>query len=396
MIKILFCFIFTLTLSAQTKTTVKAPDSVFADCNRARVIKLTGDYRIGPTLPPSGTGTVEELNDKKKRSKYSINGEHNSAWYRIEIGASGYLCFNIIPVKKDDDYDFMLFKGRTLCDTLAKIKINPARACISRNKVELDGKTGVSDKGLKELINEGPGDAYVKPLPVIRGEVYYLLVDNVYANGQGHTIYFYLGVPKEIAGVITDENDKPVRADITLTNARGDTIVATKSKVDGSYKLKPFLNLNGNYGLNFYNDSSFVYSRTITIKDTVGLSKLNTVLPKLKRGKKYSIGTINFYPGSDAYLPVSLPAIKNLRRLMQKNDSLQIMIIGHTNGCGSGVQQLSEWRALTIKSCLKNMKISPERIETKGLGCQEMLYPAMGTEWEQQQNRRVEIMVLRY
>ena len=54
--------------------------------------------------------------------------------------------FNITPTKAEDDYDFMLFKcgKNNFCDSLQKHKINPIRACISRDKEELNGKTGLN------------------------------------------------------------------------------------------------------------------------------------------------------------------------------------------------------------------------------------------------------------
>lgn len=388
-------------LFAQRKAVIatkpKLPDTVFADCGLSRVIVLNTPVRIGPTLPPLGFGTANELNQKKQGSKFIFDAEHNTSWYKLIIGFSGELCFNIIPLDKQDDYDFVLFKsGPYFCDSLDKYKITPVRACISRNDTFIKGMTGLSVSGKVELIREGRGDSYVKPLRVHKGEEYYLILDNVYQGGKGHSIYFYFGETVEISGIIKDDDEKPVKAEVAVTNAQGDTVAVTHSKKDGFYKLKTFLASSVRYSLNFYNDSSFIYSQNFSIRDTAGLHRLKTVLPKLNKGKKYSIGNINFYPGSDNYLPASLPCIKNLCRLMAKNDSLKILIIGHTNGGGGGTMELSKARAEAIQFYLYKHRIPVSRVEVKGMGGKELLYPVTGTEWEQEQNRRVEIMVLSY
>jgi outer membrane protein OmpA-like peptidoglycan-associated protein len=393
-------FLFFSSFGQKTQPLIKktaVPDSVFPDCGIAHTVILNGPKRIGPTLTPTGPGISNELLQKKQGSKFIFDQEHNTAWYKLIIGFTGELCFNIIPLDKHDDYDFILFKaGPYFCDSLDKNKISPLRACISRNDTAIKSMTGLSVNGKKELVKEGRGDSYVKPLRVTKGEEYYLILDNVYPEGKGHSIYFYYGETIEISGVVKDEKERPVKAEVAVTNDRGDTIMVTHSKKDGFYKLKAFLSPNTNYGLNFYNDSSFVYSKSFTLKDTAGLRKLKTVLPKLNKGKKYSIGTINFYPGSDTYLPVSLPAIRNLARLMSKNDSLKILIIGHTNGSGGGTMELSKARAEAIQFHLYRHKIAKQRVQVKGMGGQELLYPVTGSEWEQEQNRRVEIMVLSY
>lgn len=62
------------------------------------------------------------------------------------------------------------------------------RTCISRNDKSLKSMTGLSADAEHEYIHSGVGESYVKALPVKAGEWYYLLVDNVYSNGGGHTV----------------------------------------------------------------------------------------------------------------------------------------------------------------------------------------------------------------
>jgi outer membrane protein OmpA-like peptidoglycan-associated protein len=122
-------------------------------------------------------------------------------------------------------------------------------------------------------------------------------------------------------------------------------------------------------------------------------------LPKLKKGKKYTLGSINFFGNSPEYLPSSAPAIENLYKLMKKNKNLEILIEGHTNGCfggGMDVNVLSQLRAEKIGDYLFVKGIEHTRIKTEGKGCKEMLYPSPKSELEQELNRRVEIKVLEF
>lgn len=376
------------------------PDTVFCDCEQARTITIGGNAKVNKTIPPPGSGEKQEISQHKQRTKYAFEKEHHSAWYKLLINNSGHLCFNIVPSNKEDDYDFMLFKGtaKGFCDSLMPYRIKPVRACISRDKEDLEGKTGMSYKGSKEFENEGVGDAFVIPVFVTKGEVYYLVLDNVYDNGDGHSIQFYFEEPVKIKGVILDEKNKPMVAEIALTNMKGDTLELTKSKTDGSYEINSYFRPKINYLLNFYNDSSFTFTKNIFLKDTAELKNIRTVLPQLKKGVKRPIGSINFYGGSPDYIPNAIPSLNNLYRLLVKNPNLSIQIEGHTNGCmGKNESQiLSEKRAMKIKEYLSRRGIKAERIKTVGKGCSEMLFPLNEntTPDQQEANRRVEILVL--
>jgi len=381
----------------------KKLDTVFCECQKARTVVLKGNVKIGPTIAPMGSGEINEISERKQNTKFAFEKEHNSAWYKLIIKSNGFLVFDIIPTKAEDDYDFMLFKGNNngFCDSMQKFHLKPMRSCISRDKEEIKGLTGLNFKAKKELIKEGLGDAFATPLEVKDGEVYYLVLDNVYANGAGHTIAFYFEEIMLISGKTLDENQKPVKAEITVTAINGDTLKKITSDKKGNYNFEVALRKNIKYSLNFFNDSSFFETREIstkTNKDT--LKNIATVLPTLKKGNKYIIQNINFYPGKAIVLPSALPSLKNLTLLMRKNQTLKILIVGHTNGCDGEtkqtIDQLSKSRAITIKKFLETNSIDTTRITTDGKGCSEMLYPTNSTtpEWQQVLNRRVEIFVV--
>jgi len=376
-------------------------DSVFCDCQKARPVILRGSGRVGPTFAPSGPGSLNEISEKKQRTPFAFEKEHNSAWYKLTAAEDGNLTFDIIPVKFDDDYDFLIFKARSknFRDSFLQLRSKPIRSCISKNKKELKGLTGLKIRSKKEFINEGPGDAYVKALEVKKGETFYLVLDNVHEKGAGHSINFSYEEIITVSGQVTNEKLQPIKTDITITNSKGDTVEKTITDEEGYYKIEALLKKNYKYSLNFFNDETFFNSKELTTKTpTDSLQNIRTVLPELKKGGKYNIKTINFYGGSPLYLPAALPSINSLYKIMKKNAGLKILIVGHTNGC-SGIgaidsQKLSVERAKAIQSSLIKRSIAADRISIAGRGCSEMLYPEGGAEWQQSLNRRVEIKVL--
>ena len=374
-------------------------DTVFCDCASARVVKLKNTTVVGPTIVPLNAGKLNEISQSKQRTKFSFDKEHHSAWYKLLIATNGNLVFDIAPVSDKDDYDFMVFKAGKInfCDSLQANPIKPLRACISRNKKELQGITGLRFNYKKELINEGVGDAFVKPLPVKTGETYYLVLDNVYKNGEGHSIKFSFEEQFTMKGEVKDDEGIPLIADITITNLKGDTVEKTQSNKEGNFSLDMILKKDVNYNVNIFADNSFFYSQPFSTKTKDSLKNLKSILPKLKKGGKYNVGNINFEGDSDKHLKTAIPAITNLYKLLKLNPDLKILVIGHTNGCDLRIdysQRLSERRALAIKNILIAKKISIERLSSSGKGCSEMLFSEYGPEWQQSLNRRVEIMVL--
>lgn len=397
--RIIILLFFSFNLVSQSKKL----DTVFCDCNNAKPIAVTSKTKHGKTIAPKGKGDLNEISSAKQKSKFVFEKEHNSAWYKLNITVSGELTLNIIPSKKDDDYDFILFQSgkNNFCDSLQKHKIAPIRACISRDKEELNGLTGLDFKSNNELIKHGVGPAYCKSLSVKKGEIYYLVLDNVYENGEGHTLEIEISQQILFKGAVTDENNNPIKSEIALTNQKGDTVSLENTKEDGTYNFMAPITKNQSYNLNFYNDSSFSFTKTFTLADTLQLKVLKTVLPKLKKGSKYSVGSINFVGGSVQYLPRAIPSMYNLYKLLKKNPNLKIKIIGHSNGRDmmdeKGIIAFTKGRATSIRNYLAIQGIDEKRIEIDGKGDHEMLYKlSKASAQEQEENRRVEVLVLDY
>jgi len=79
---------------------------------------------------------------------------------------------------------------------------------------------------------------------------------------------------------------------------------------------------------------------------------------------------ILFDTGSDRIRPESLPTLKGILALLEKNPTLKFSIEGHTdNQGGKGINQpLSERRAAAVKAWLAGKGIAADRLQSKGWG----------------------------
>lgn len=378
---------------------------IAADCNDAIKLKLDKYITYGPTVAPTGFGTVQEIQGKNKKTCYGFEQEHNSAWYYFDVAYNGNLLMEIIPVDSSNDYDFMIFKytDSSFCDLLAKQKILPIRSNISRSGKGEICSTGLSAFGKANLVHAGPGETFSKPLEVKKGERYYLVLDNVYPDGLGHTIRLGYEKVAQLSGVVLNEENKPIQSDIILEDSQGKEIQKTKSDAEGKYSMDASLWSKSSYTLSFFNDSSFVNSKVLSAdlleKTNYKISDIKTILPKLRGGKKYILGGINFYGGTPELVPQSYSSVYSLGKLMKKNKKMTIRIEGHINFPGNpsleNMVALSEQRALAVYNMLLLKGIEKERMSTIGFGSMYMLFPlSNATENQQAANRRVEINVL--
>ena len=394
-----FCF-----SQSKPKATVTVPKSIVKpiaqDCQKAILITLNNTFTYGVTPPPNGFGEVQEF---KTNNSSTFEGEHNSAWYLLNIAKDGGLIFDIIPFDTANDYDFLLYKytDSTFCEKLQTGKLKPIRSNLSNITKSKRGITGLKPNILKNSVGEGVGISYSNSIDVKKGEKYMLVLDNVTPEGKGHTLRFYFMKEVEIKGKVIDSDSIPLAAEITLSDNAGNTIAETKSNAQGEYKINTELKENQNYNLTYLNEGTFVQTATVNTKDLKDKSifpDIKTVLPKLKKGEKYQLGNINFYGNSSLLIPESFSSVEALYKLMKGNKKMIIQIQGHVNDPTSLKpdydQSLSEERAMGIYTYLLKKNINKVRMSTIGLSNTKMLFPNPKNEEEESANRRVEIKVV--
>lgn len=385
---------------------------VACDCDSAVKIPVFKKAGYGFTQAPDGFGKVMEIKARSNSDKTAFEKEHHSAWYLLEFHFSGELIFDITPRDKKDDYDFLLFpyKDSLTCKGILKEQIKPVRGNLSRNDTNNMSITGLSDTVKNEFNGKGIGLQFSKSITVKSGEKYLLVLDNVYEGGKGHKLNFSFIKDVNISGQVVNEEGKPLAAEVTLYDDKGQELKRTTSNAKGEYKMDARIIEYTDYSLTYIADNSFVGAETINtknLKDPNSFANIKTVLPRLKKGNKYIMGNLNFWGGSPDLLPRSAPSLISLYQLMKKNRKMKIQIEGHVNGGIYGInlpefqkespeslQLLSDQRTETVFNYLKEKGIDTSRMSKVGYSDKFMLFPKPKNEYEHEANRRVEIKVL--
>jgi len=386
------------------------------DCSRIiaagdvdQAISLGKVKKVFLKCSPKGAGTSVEVASGRAKDRYYFENEHNVIWVKFKTPKAGELLLTIKPKNPKNDYDFLLFKAlnESSIQQIKTRKLKPVRSNLSRNNEDIKGVTGLSFNASQTNVYSGPQSEFSKPLNVEKDETYYLVLDNVYEDGQGAIIDFNYYATKKISGFVTNETkDKKLNAEVSWEDAETGEILTT-TKADGKtgyFEMEvPFVinNPDKMYILAIDAEEYFFEEKMMTAVDLKKLTPepLHLVLPKLKKGKRLKISNIHFKGGQPTFIPSAKPSLKRLLKLMRKNKTLTILVEGHTNGCNNAAvnsQILSERRALPVKKYLFDNEIDETRIKTIGHGCTKMLFPTTGTAEQQQLNRRVEILILEY
>ena len=123
----------------------------------------------------------------------------------------------------------------------------------------------------------------------------------------------------------------------------------------------------------------------------------------LKAGSTLVLPDLNFEPSRHFLLPGSHAILRELYRVMKDNPTLQIEIHGHicciSGGADgpdadTGTPDLSVQRAKAIYTYLVSAGIAASRMQYKGFGSSQKLYPEERSPMEQARNRRVEIKII--
>jgi len=124
--------------------------------------------------------------------------------------------------------------------------------------------------------------------------------------------------------------------------------------------------------------------------------QLSTQIKNAKSGDKIRLKNIYFYNMTPRILPKSKQALVELLCVLEENPKLKIEIQGHI--CCQKVfdiNELSVMRARAIYNYLVSQKINRKRLNYKGYGTSEPIHPIPEkSEEEQDENRRVEILIL--
>ena len=124
--------------------------------------------------------------------------------------------------------------------------------------------------------------------------------------------------------------------------------------------------------------------------------KLVIEMERVEKGKSIQIEDIEFMPGTSEIMKSSEPKLRRLRDFLLLNAELEVEIQGHVHNLGENIlfgQRISEERAKRVRDYLIENGIDRRRLSYIGYGNTRPIYPEARLSYEEQANRRVEIMI---
>ena len=119
-------------------------------------------------------------------------------------------------------------------------------------------------------------------------------------------------------------------------------------------------------------------------------------LERAESGKSLQIEEIQFVPGTSEILKSSEPKLRRLKDFLALNATLEVEIQGHVFAMGDNSfagQRISEARAKRVMRYLVDNGIEKDRMSSVGYGNTRPIYENPLLTYQEQANRRVEILI---
>lgn len=341
-----------------------------SDCIFA--LQLQPDVAFGPTTAPRGAGRIQDvMADKNNPNVFDY--EHNSVWYKFTVPYNGNLEIAITPTNVNDDYDFLVYRytDEYFSNRLIEGKVKPCAANLS--DVDTTVKPGTPSLGMRKdatkfFINKKSKEGFVKSIPVHKGEVYYIALDNR-TGAAGHTIKVSIQVESlESLVVFYDPVSKrSVDVDLLILEKNTDNrpIVKTTSFRGGKIRFVPGFN----YTLYAKRDGYFSvfkdFNANLFKDDTV----MRFIMNRTVKGTVFPINDIYF--GDEAeLLHESDTALLNYIAMFRNHSDITFMVKGYVQSYGVDLerdQKISIARAQSVKDFFVKNGIDPDHISVSGM-----------------------------
>ncbi|MBP1629192.1 MAG: outer membrane protein/peptidoglycan-associated protein [Bacteroidetes bacterium] len=220
-------------------------------------------------------------------------------------------------------------------------------------------------------------------------DIYYF---DLYKEAQPIPIVYMKG------RVLDSKTKEAVSALFEVRDIENNRLIAstTSDKKTGEYLV--ILPLGGNYALNSYAKNYLFYSENFALKDLniKDSYEKDVYLTPILEGETVVLNNVFFASNSSELLPSSEAELNTLTDLLKKNPQIIIEISGHTDNTGnpSSNMELSNKRAVSVKTYLETKGISSERLISKGYG-QTKPIAENTTEEGRAKNRRTEFKIIR-
>ncbi|HWY99260.1 MAG TPA: OmpA family protein [Bacteroidia bacterium] len=360
---------------------------------------------------------------------------HTAVWFCIDIPYDTLLTFDLVPQSPNDDLDFLLFKDETseikncsmcrvenknFCNKIALQKIIPVRTNIARCDVSIKGMTGLSADAKNNMEPPGKHPTYSKAISVKKDERYYLVVDNYTSASRPFTLLIHFKFP---VSEVESGDTIPVRNTIQPgVFAKGITVIKindslTKAPVKAKIKVSwivPKQQKNSDttaaqYGIRLKqgqkinitaSTKGYLLSQLTYEAQTDSDKAIYVNMLRIREHMKMIFKHMEFERGEAKFLPSASESLNDLLEFMNNNPEVKILIKGFVNDPFDYYDQdfdmnLSKQRAQAVYNYLVSKGIDTKRLQWRGFGNKQMVYPKPANEDEMEANRRVEVEIVK-
>ena len=401
-------------------STLIASGQQHADCDKA----LEMSPGMNKFILLAGWGEVKEVGDTSAATLHWFRNELNTCWLKLPATKDGEMT---IDIEEAGDLglgiDFLLFKynGEGFCNDVKQKKLLPVRSNLAVYPVGKVERTGLSTGAEHEFVAADGTTTYSKSIVVKAGEMYILVINgnskatgNIMVGYQLNKLQNEFGkspmnlekkdlspsVPFSIK-VVDDETGLPLVAKISIEDLSPIETVKTESSefsatLNSSQSIRVDINAPGYM---FVSKGVMAPSLDPGKPSTFQPVNMEIRMKKLKEGDKVALRNIRFQPDKDELMPASYPALQSLTSFLQSNPTVQIEIGGHINapdGSSAAGKALSKKRAKAVYEYLIKRGIDKKRLKYKGYGNSQMIWPQPQNERQADENRRVEIKIIKH
>lgn len=379
-----------------TKPVKQEPENIELPANSNDclfAIQLQPDVPYGPTTAPQGAGRIQEImRDKNNPNVFEY--EHNSTWYKFTAPYSGNLEINITPNNEWDDYDFLVYRYTDVyfSNRLIENKIKPIAASLSskdttgmaaatpknskgqvtakpRSKRMTTATMGMKADGKRFFIGPNDDEDFLKSIPVRKGEIYYIVLDNKSSKGDGHTIKVSIQVESFEPLVLFYDPvlKKNIDVDLLILEKNTDNRPIAKNPAfkGGKIKFVPGFNYALYAKKNGYFSIFKEFNSNIFKDDTLLRFNVN----RTEKGTKFPIADIYFDDDANL-LPESDTSLLNYMQMFKGHPEVTFQIKGYVQSYAVDIeadQKLSIARAQSVKEFFVKHGMNPDQITIAGM-----------------------------
>lgn len=362
------------------------------DCSGAVNILQPGEYSL------QFTGKFGAVNDLSAYPSLSTSPERNSLWCSFKASYDGKLRLNADAVS--GDLQLIIFENDTknVCQDIERGRAEIVRLIKSPNSHV--GLSDTTSKNTLYTLELKEGKHIMLCFLNVTKDKCKMNVEFIYDSKNKVNAEQIVGTTKVVD--LRKEKTSPA-LNVQIRNAEDGEPVISNLNVLG-LKSQLFL-----VGSDFYipaDKSGKIKFKAdaegfffVDKEEPVTVNSDNEIviwLEPIGKGKSMQLDEIEFQPGTSDFMPTSEPKLRRLKDFLALNATVKIEIQGHVHAVGENTpdaQRMSESRAKRVMKFLVENGIDKTRLTAVGYGNTKPIFPKAKFDYEEQANRRVEILV---